>query len=226
MAEPDHSAESRKRRRGQRSNRPCDPCRRRKTRCITENGSAQCSVCLYRDTTCTYEESPPERPLPRRPSSATTTTSPIDASTRHQPTAEIAHISPGCDNLPRSVPTLQHLSSVRTNEELPSDVLSSGEASAAALEAARERQRNGEPVTDAERARGEQSLGLDLTRFAELYGLGSDMEPILMVRFSNADAISSCTELFCSATALMTPSTMSSASLPTPSAAFSTAIKA
>ncbi|KAL1632846.1 hypothetical protein SLS56_003336 [Neofusicoccum ribis] len=182
MAEPDSSAESRKRRRGQRSNRPCDPCRRRKTRCIVESGSSsgECTVCLYRQTKCTYEESPPERPLPRRPSSTATSTSTVDASTRHPPSGELAHLSPGSGEIPRSAPSLPTLTSVRTNEELPSDVLSSGEASAAALEAARERQRNGDLVSDAERAKGEKSLGLDPTRFAELYGLGSDMEPILM----------------------------------------------
>lgn len=183
MAEPEASSDSRKRRRGQRSNRPCDPCRRRKTRCIVESGSAgECTVCLYRQTKCTYEESPPERPLPRRPSSTATSTSIIDAAQRHPPPGEVAHLSPGSGEIPRSAPALPPSTGVRTNEELPSDVLSSGEASAAALEAARERQRNGEPVSDADRAKGEKSLGLDSTRFAELYGLGSDMEPILMVR--------------------------------------------
>ncbi|KAL1650372.1 hypothetical protein SLS58_001189 [Diplodia intermedia] len=181
MAEPESSAESRKRRRGQRSNRPCDPCRRRKTRCIVESGSSgECTVCLYRQTKCTYEESPPERPLPRRPSSTAASTSTVDAATRHPPSSEVAHLSPGSGDIPRSAPSLPQLPSVRTNEELPSDVLSSGEASAAALEAARERQRNGETVSEAERAKGEKSLGLHSTRFAELYGLGSDMEPILM----------------------------------------------
>ncbi|GME25625.1 hypothetical protein GTA08_BOTSDO05741 [Neofusicoccum parvum] len=192
MAEPDSSAESRKRRRGQRSNRPCDPCRRRKTRCIVESGSSsgECTVCLYRQTKCTYEESPPERPLPRRPSSTATSTSTVDASTRHPPSGELAHLSPGSGEIPRSAPSLPTLTSVRTNEELPSDVLSSGEASAAALEAARERQRNGDLVSDAERAKGEKSLGLDPTRFAELYGLGSDMEPILMVRLPRRPTLS------------------------------------
>ncbi|KAF4306316.1 hypothetical protein GTA08_BOTSDO05741 [Botryosphaeria dothidea] len=181
MAEPEASSDSRKRRRGQRSNRPCDPCRRRKTRCIVESGSAgECTVCLYRQTKCTYEESPPERPLPRRPSSTATSTSTIDAAQRHPPPGEVAHLSPGSGEIPRSAPALPPSTAVRTNEELPSDVLSSGEASAAALEAARERQRNGEPVSDADRAKGEKSLGLDSSRFAELYGLGSDMEPILM----------------------------------------------
>ncbi|KAF9631551.1 hypothetical protein BFW01_g2413 [Lasiodiplodia theobromae] len=181
MAEPESSAESRKRRRGQRSNRPCDPCRRRKTRCIVESGSSgECTVCLYRQTKCTYEESPPERPLPRRPSSTAASTSTVDIPARHPPSSEVAHLSPGSGDIPRSAPTLPQLPSVRTNEELPSDVLSSGEASAAALEAARERQRNGETISDADRAKGEMSLGLHPTRFAELYGLGSDMEPILM----------------------------------------------
>lgn len=45
-----------------RRDRPCDACRRRKTRCAMEEGAQNCSLCKMQGQTCTFVENP----LPRK----------------------------------------------------------------------------------------------------------------------------------------------------------------
>lgn len=45
-----------------RRDRPCDACRRRKTRCAMEDGGQICSLCRMQGQTCTFVENP----LPRK----------------------------------------------------------------------------------------------------------------------------------------------------------------
>ncbi|KAI9789466.1 MAG: Fungal specific transcription factor [Peltula sp. TS41687] len=45
-----------------RRDRPCDACRRRKTRCVMEEGGRNCSLCKMQGQTCTFVENP----LPRK----------------------------------------------------------------------------------------------------------------------------------------------------------------
>jgi len=44
-----------------RRNRPCDACRRRKSRCVLEKGSKVCVLCRFHDQACTYKEAPAPR---------------------------------------------------------------------------------------------------------------------------------------------------------------------
>lgn len=42
--------------------RPCDICRKRKTRCVTEPGKEKCILCIFHNRECTYLY----RPQPRK----------------------------------------------------------------------------------------------------------------------------------------------------------------
>ena len=37
-------------------NRPCDTCRRRKSRCVVKGGADKCVLCEFRDQDCTFLE--------------------------------------------------------------------------------------------------------------------------------------------------------------------------
>ncbi|KAL5600956.1 hypothetical protein BROUX41_005790 [Berkeleyomyces rouxiae] len=45
----------------QRSSRPCDTCRVRKTRCVRQDNAAQCILCAFHNKQCTYLRGPPPR---------------------------------------------------------------------------------------------------------------------------------------------------------------------
>ena len=49
----DYQNNARKRQR--RSLRPCDACRKRKTRCVTKDGDGDCVHCQLRATPCTFQ---------------------------------------------------------------------------------------------------------------------------------------------------------------------------
>jgi hypothetical protein len=144
----------RRRQPAQRSSRPCDLCRRRKTRCLIESGEVSCSVCQQRRNECTFKEEAPRRPLPGV-----------------------------ADDLP-STPPVQASPS-------PNDVLNSQQFTTnTAATVANFNSSNagpGDSIEQVQRNNPSQSaawsgvLGLNRNKFAELYGLGSDMEPILMV---------------------------------------------
>lgn len=44
-----------------RSRRPCDPCRRRKSRCEIADGSPPCLLCRFHRQDCTFNEEPQPR---------------------------------------------------------------------------------------------------------------------------------------------------------------------
>jgi hypothetical protein len=46
--------------------RPCDMCRRRKTRCVKQNDQSQCVLCAFHNTQCTYQRGPRQRHRLRR----------------------------------------------------------------------------------------------------------------------------------------------------------------
>lgn len=56
--------------------RPCDACRRRKSKCVTEDGSAICVLCKFHGQQCTYLEAPQPRKRSANPSSGTEVQSP------------------------------------------------------------------------------------------------------------------------------------------------------
>ena len=41
--------------------RPCDTCRRRKSRCVVNEGAAKCVLCEFRSQDCTFLEDVPPR---------------------------------------------------------------------------------------------------------------------------------------------------------------------
>lgn len=125
-----------------RSFRPCDTCRRRKTRCVIEIGHRNCTICVHRGNECTFDEE-----LPSRPFSAPVKSRQADSATRP---------------LPVPCPTLE---SARPSKSTDGSILPPG------LDVSQDQ----EPDVGLDR-----SLGSNAVKFAELYGLGSDMEPILM----------------------------------------------
>ncbi|KAL5387958.1 hypothetical protein DPSP01_003356 [Paraphaeosphaeria sporulosa] len=139
----------RRRQTAPKSSRPCDACRRRKTRCIVDTGQQTCNVCIQKKNDCTFLEHPPKRSVP----------APV------QPSDEEVRIP--------SVPSPSQVLSPRYNASptvnLGAITVSDG------LET---QNHTAEPLEQTEDF--ERSLGLNSTKFAELYGLGSDMEPILM----------------------------------------------
>lgn len=60
----------------QKRNRPCDACRRRKSKCVTEEGNTICVLCKFHDQQCTYLEAPQPRKRPANPGSTTEAQSP------------------------------------------------------------------------------------------------------------------------------------------------------
>uniref|UniRef100_A0A8H7NH47 Zn(2)-C6 fungal-type domain-containing protein n=1 Tax=Bionectria ochroleuca TaxID=29856 RepID=A0A8H7NH47_BIOOC len=146
--------EERSRKRQKRAGRPCDACRRRKTRCISGADDDQCCLhCQLKQTSCTFRLNPPRR-------QAMTQGTVIGSSV--PPSTDTAPVQPpGVPNGPSPTTTIPALSRGHYGNDPQSDVSlgqnTLGHASPA-----------------------DTSLGLAPSRFAELYGLGSDMEPILM----------------------------------------------
>ena len=155
----DYEGHTRKRQR--RSARPCDACRRRKTRCVTKDAEESCIYCQLRQTSCTFNQDPPERlqtatmlaaPAPAPATSRGRSYSPHSS---RKSTDDLALGS--VPNRPVSlIRSSQSPSETRTLPPVPLDT-----------------DQRLEPATA-------PTLGLAPERFAELYGLGSDMEPILM----------------------------------------------
>ncbi|EME48023.1 hypothetical protein DOTSEDRAFT_69828 [Dothistroma septosporum NZE10] len=46
---------------GTKRSRPCDACRRRKSKCVTEEGNSMCVLCRFHNQACKYEEAPQPR---------------------------------------------------------------------------------------------------------------------------------------------------------------------
>jgi hypothetical protein len=142
--------ESRARKRQRRSGRPCDVCRKRKTRCVLKDGEDHCVHCQLRGSSCTFEHDPQVRPqpptsIPRR----------VDAGGSRVAASEGLELSGDVETRSGLATVSAHSTSDKHESPsagLPSDFTSDTLA-----------------------------LGLSQSRFAELYGIGSDMEPILMV---------------------------------------------
>lgn len=127
------SFEAANRQRRQPRSRPCDACRKHKTKCVVKDSKHGCLQCQARNSVCEYNRSPPERKqrLHR------------DRQVRGQ-SESTTHVEPG------PLAPAQTTSSVLGQTQIAE-------------------------------APSEPLLGLCSGRFSELYGLGSDMEPILMV---------------------------------------------
>lgn len=134
--------------------RPCDACRRRKTKCVVESGQQKCSICLLRQNACTFDDEPPGRYL--------------HASVQARSDSTITQASPS----PQDVLDLMHFSGQNGS---PKTLMNCAAAQSDPVSRLRPDKFHGSD------SRWMKSLGLSDSRFAELYGLGSDMEPILMV---------------------------------------------
>ena len=146
--------------------RPCDACRRRKTRCIVETGQQKCNLCTYRQNPCTFDEEPPQRPTHAPPLNA-----------HHESLAARASPSPQ-----------EVLNLVRFQDQNGSPA-----ATLSSVNAQNDPDESSHPsASTLQRDQWTRSLGLNSTKFAELYGLGSDMEPILMVRFDMTTITGNC----------------------------------
>lgn len=168
--------------RPRRSPRPCDTCRLRKTRCVVPIAGHQCTMCQERNTPCTFEQKPPKR-----------------ASRARQPEGERRGSSP------RSSSRTGQTKKTRAAPPTYSAPTYPGQAAAAVLSSAEisecESQHSGSAATSSPSVRiqdtvmterhlpqqnmrnGSRFLSLAPNTFAELYGITSDMEALLMVRF-------------------------------------------
>lgn len=147
-----------RRTRAKRSSRPCDACRRRKSRCMTRSNASICTMCELRQSACTFLGLGHPIRKPRRGDDTGGTTA--------------APPTPG----PRRISQVDSTGGAPEylGGSLPSDPVPSPEA---AVGMAR-------PFPTADTAATTASvcsLGCERSRFAELYGLTSDSEPIMMV---------------------------------------------
>lgn len=153
------------RKRPRRSARPCDDCRRRKTRCVTDDGDINCVHCKLRGTSCSFRQKPPDR------SAIAKTTSDGDQSPRSLPGANHNYLN--SIEQAATIATAVSTSTPAMNGALPQGSSDGG--------GGHERHEGATGNLAQPRSIGNTSLGLAAGNFAELYGLASDMEPILMV---------------------------------------------
>ncbi|KAF4981868.1 hypothetical protein FZEAL_2388 [Fusarium zealandicum] len=181
----DYQNNARKRQR--RSLRPCDACRKRKTRCITKDGDGDCVHCQLRATPCTFQHDPPERQV------TSTSGSSVQGSGAHSGD-EPASLDDMQGQTHTQLPAhpAQGRSLSQTRKESRDDVQSvqSVQSTQQFLSPAETRASadSGQPFPPpsvivpefVELGPLDRTMGCSPTRFAELYGLGSDMEPMLM----------------------------------------------
>ncbi|KAH6889726.1 fungal-specific transcription factor domain-containing protein [Thelonectria olida] len=172
----DYQNNARKRQR--RSLRPCDACRKRKTRCVTKDGDGDCVHCQLRATACTFQHDPPER---QATNSTNSTGGGAYSGDERGPALDETQV------LSRSISQSRKESrdDARTLVSETQSVQSF--LSPAETRASGDSHSNRHPQPPSvivpeliEPNPLERTLGSSTTRFAELYGLGSDMEPILM----------------------------------------------
>ncbi|KAH7021636.1 fungal-specific transcription factor domain-containing protein [Microdochium trichocladiopsis] len=148
-------------RRRPRQAKPCDACRKAKTRCIKSpegSGTTPCIHCSLRGTACTYRHGPPARSstaaredsplLANEPQTSRSVNGDSSVPTLNWPRQERA-VEPSQPSFPR-------------NASAPSTASRTMHAPAALT------------------ASGPPQLGSIASGFSELHGLSSDMEPILM----------------------------------------------
>ncbi|PCD42679.1 hypothetical protein AU210_005205 [Fusarium oxysporum f. sp. radicis-cucumerinum] len=174
----DYQNNARKRQR--RSLRPCDACRKRKTRCVTKDGDGDCVHCQLRATPCTFQHDPPERQVASGSGSSGVTGPNSNTISLQQPQDDVGHEDQSQTSA-RSMSQSRKASrdDVQSVHSVPSvqAFLSPAETRASAD--------SGIPLAPPsvmvpELGPLDRTMGCSSTRFAELYGLGSDMEPILM----------------------------------------------
>ncbi|KAL6409988.1 uncharacterized protein AUP68_06396 [Ilyonectria robusta] len=146
----DYQNNARKRQR--RSLRPCDICRKRKTQCMTKDGDNDCVHCQLRATACTFQHDPPERLGRGRKESRD------ESRTLGSPAALTAETQ-SVQSFLSPAETRASGDSAGRHHYVPPSVIVPELVEPDPLD---------------------RTLGCSLSRFAELYGLGSDMEPILI----------------------------------------------
>ncbi|KAK7397695.1 hypothetical protein QQX98_012936 [Neonectria punicea] len=190
----DYQNNARKRQR--RSPRPCDACRKRKTRCVTKDGDNDCVHCQLRATACTFQHDPPERQATtgarsngvyggdeREGGPGVGGPGGIGIGHDHYrqgPSwSRSRSLGRGRKELRDEVRTLGSLASLSSETQ---SFLSPAETRASGDSAGRHHHAPPSVIVPelVEPGPLDRTLGCSLSRFAELYGLGSDMEPILM----------------------------------------------
>lgn len=136
----------------QRRNKPCDACRKSKTRCVVKEGATECLHCQARNSTCEFQQEPPRRTVRERNDGAQSTIQ--TAGSHHDAQIARARTSPRTTSVTTQSPSQRTIEDISRAPVPQSDSLVQTD-----------------PNT---------ILGLAVGRFSELYGLGSDMEPILM----------------------------------------------
>ncbi|KAH7118222.1 fungal-specific transcription factor domain-containing protein [Dactylonectria estremocensis] len=191
----DYQNNARKRQR--RSLRPCDACRKRKTRCVTKDGDGGCVHCQLRVTACTFQHDPPERQATTGASSSGAVGGPggvgigIGLDHHRQGPSSSRSLSLGRgrkESRDEARPLGSLASLVSETQTLLSETqsvqsfLSPAETRASGDSTAQHHHAPSSVIVPelVEPGPLNRTLGCSLSRFAELYGLGSDMEPILM----------------------------------------------
>ena len=155
--------------RQRRSLRPCDACRKRKTRCLDKDNADKCAHCQLRGTACTFRQGPLRRSVQHRCPSRNTGRSIVHiAGTRRgaSPMPSPVQNDAGASAVTSQHTTMPSIDSMLRNSQqhiLTPDLTIS------------------ETFVACQNSMAPPTLGMAHRRFAELYGLGSDMEPILMV---------------------------------------------
>ncbi|KAF5580842.1 hypothetical protein FPANT_9139 [Fusarium pseudoanthophilum] len=173
----DYQNNARKRQR--RSLRPCDACRKRKTRCVTKDGDDNCVHCQLRATPCTFQHDPPERQV----ASGSGSSGAIISGPNSNTTISLQQLPPQDDVAHEDQSQTSARSMSQSRKASRDDVQSvhSVPSVQAFLSPAETRASVAPPsVMVPELGPLDRTMGCSSTRFAELYGLGSDMEPILM----------------------------------------------
>ncbi|KAF4123802.1 Fungal trans [Geosmithia morbida] len=174
--------ETNPRKRQRRSPRPCDACRRRKTRCVTKEGDGVCMYCQLRRTVCTFEQEPPGRTSisGRSNQQSNTNDDSINSSIGPKPQQHISPQDSSSVTTPnqttgpaKSSASLSDSSSPHTPYPPIYHVTEAGVTTMAMRWDVRHPKTSTAPPSP-------PTLGFLPDQFAELYGLGSDMEPILM----------------------------------------------
>lgn len=166
------------RKRQRRSLRACDACRKRKTRCITKDGDSNCVHCQLRTTACTFQHDPPERQATDGASS--NGDGPYSSDERHGLDEQQG---PGRQGQSSSLVRKESRDETRTRVSETQSVQSylSPAETRASGDSTRHHQAPSIIVPELiEPNPLDLVLGCSTSRFAELYGLGSHMEPILM----------------------------------------------
>ncbi|KAE8150771.1 fungal-specific transcription factor domain-containing protein [Aspergillus avenaceus] len=174
--------------RHRRAIRPCDPCRVRKSRCVIPPGSQFCMNCQSRRTACTFDQKPPPRPHRSQLTKNHDTQPQIQESGSHsKQTYRCLAPHSGITQGTFIPPTFSEDSTAVNQTICPSSsAIGPGSLGTGDSSVNPEAQmHNGQSSLYAGSFQQNSQdhdipLGLSKSRFAELYGLGSDMEPILM----------------------------------------------